>query len=331
MTQQAKTPRNRSNNGRTAAVARTNASRAATQRSRAAGRTYERHTTDHTTHGTRPGRATRPAPQRSTTGAGTRTSVRAAAGRTTTRQTVRAAATTSPSALRTNSRNSQGNRNSRLGSKQQVSIRGRRIAPIQQDNNRLLKSVVLPACLFLVGVICVMWLSGLTTAQSFQLTEAKQTSRTLANEITSLERDLAVASSSANIAKEAARLGMVAPAQAGVLEAAGAEIHEQRPANPEGNVAVVDVNSESRARGATSNPNETANVAGLAPQQAVIAEQAGVATANSASANATIPYADRQAPPAPVESAPAPSDAAPAPVDAVPAPDNADPAATPQP
>ncbi|QNP92838.1 MULTISPECIES: hypothetical protein [Corynebacterium] len=204
-------------------------------------------------------------------------------------------------------------RSSRLGSRQQVSVRGRRVTAVK-DNSRLVKLVALPVLAFVLGIGVVMWISGLATAQSFQLSAAQKHSTTLANEIESLERDAEVAKSGATIAKEAAKLGMVAPDQAGVIDAQGAEAATVREPGVGKDKEITDVNSDARPRGATSNPDKTANVEGLAPQEAVVA---GVG-AHIASNTGGLPYDNRTAPRGPEAANPAPP--APAPAPAAPAP-----------
>ena len=186
----------------------------------------------------------------------------------------------------------------KLGSRQQVSVRGRRVARRKDTNLPLTRRIVAAVVFLIAGIMAVMYLSGLTTQQTFELSEAKQRSLTLSNELESLERDVANAQSAGHIAAEATRLGMVAPAQPGVLEDRGAEVVEVRPSDPQADRPVTDVNGEARPRGATSDPEKTNRVEGLAPNEAVAA---GDVAPNSTE----LPYSDRLtaatpvAPPAP--------------------------------
>lgn len=199
----------------------------------------------------------------------------------------------------------------RVGSKHQpVSVRGRRVVEHKYPSKtaRLIAIAVFAAA---VGIGVVMWVSGLTTAQTFEITDAQKKSTTLSNEIESLERDAEHAKSGANLAKEASKLGMVAPDQSGVLDARGEEVVDVRQPGVGEDRPVTDVNSESRPRGATSNPDKTNNVAGLAPQEAVVAGVGADVAApphssqNNSTTAGNLPYSNSQrSPTAPAPAAP---------------------------
>lgn len=215
-------------------------------------------------------------------------------------------------------------RTGRLGSQQRVSVRGRRIAPLRNTDPKMARWTVALVFIALAGVASVMYLSGITTDQSFQIADARERSTSLTNELETLERDVAKVQSASNIAAHAADLGMVVPAKPGVLDAQGKDVVERRPADGAANRPVIDVNGKTRPQAATSNPNETAQVPGLAPRGPEgTAAQAGAASG-------ALPYSDRSggvaaapaqapaaqapaAPPAPAASVPAPAAPAPAP------------------
>ncbi|MEJ6548688.1 hypothetical protein PQI66_03925 [Corynebacterium sp. USCH3] len=154
----------------------------------------------------------------------------------------------------------------RRGSRQQVTVRGRRIAVPTAAERSVVRTWVVLLALFVAGVAFAMFLSGKTTEQSFQLSEAESTSTTLSNELESLHRDVADASSTQRIAAEASRLGMVVPGQAGVLDVNGDDVNEVRAADPGSTLPVTDINGEVRSQRPTSDPEATGQVPGLAPQ-----------------------------------------------------------------
>lgn len=212
---------------------------------------------------------------------------------------------------------------SRVGSRQQVSVRGRRIIALERGNPKLTRRIVLAVTVFILGVVSIMALSAVTTKQSFQISDAQSRSTTLENEIESLNRDVANAKSSANIAKEASEMGMVTPNQSGILEDRGGKIEETRPANAEDGKEVVDVNGEAKRRGATSDPNKTERVEGLHPDHPVLAGDRApdvnvIGPRNNPQGNGGLPYSGGPAgqAPAPAAPAPAPSPAAEAPAPA---------------
>lgn len=214
-------------------------------------------------------------------------------------------------------------RNSRLGSKQQVSVRGRRVVSSSPTDSRLRRRIIGAALAFVAGIGGVMILSGVTTEQSFQIANANERSKQLDNELESLNRDVELAKSSGHVAAEAAKMGMVVPDQAAVLDANGKKVKEIRPGDNSKNREVIDANGEATRRGATSNPNETDRVEGLAPNNPMLAGNVAPRVQANPGANGELPYsggrngapAGNQAPVAPGAPAPAP---APAPATASP-------------
>ena len=189
----------------------------------------------------------------------------------------------------------------RLGSQQRVSERGRRLQPIKQENSRVFRfvSFVVAACI--IGTVAVMLLAGMTTEKTFQVTDAEAKSKTLANEITTLERDVEKAKSAQNLSAKAAELGMVAPGQAGILETNGDKVEQRRESDNSKDRRIVDVTGNKRTREATSSPEETRNIPGLAPSS-----PAGAAAAGNMNSG-DLPYANQgHGAPAP---APAPAPA----------------------
>ena len=159
-----------------------------------------------------------------------------------------------------------------------------------------------------------MALSGVTTQQSFQITKANEQSKQLDNELESLTRDVELAKSSGRIAAEASKMGMVAPDQAAVLDANGKKIKEVRPGDNSKNREVIDANGEATRRGATSNPNETNRVEGLAPNNPMLAGNvAPRGQAQASNGNGELPYSQHRGSASAGNNAPAAPAPAPAP------------------
>ncbi|WP_146743904.1 hypothetical protein, partial [Corynebacterium heidelbergense] len=204
-----------------------------------------------------------------------------------------------------------------VGARRTVSVRGRRVVDYNRANSAVVRLVGVVAAMLIVGIAVIMYLSAVTTDQSFRIAEARKQTTSVGNELESLERDVTVARSSGHVAERAAQLGMVVPNQPGVLEARGADgrdIVETRPSNAEGNRPIQDVNGRQQRRGATSTPAETANVPGLAPsdpagQAAVIRGTPGQPA--GAPQAAELPYAPSTGPAAPVAPPAAAAPAAP--------------------
>lgn len=149
----------------------------------------------------------------------------------------------------------RGNR--RLGSRQVVSVRGRRVAPAKKASSLARVSVV--AIIMLIsGVALAMWLSGLATQQTFRIQQLSSQESQLSNQLETLHRDLENVSSSAEVARRASDMGMVVPQQPGILEASQpGQVEELRPAGP-GTSPVIDVNGAPVRPGqASSDPDRT--------------------------------------------------------------------------
>ncbi|MCK7641804.1 hypothetical protein JIM95_002540 [Corynebacterium sp. CCM 8835] len=148
------------------------------------------------------------------------------------------------------------------GSRQVVSVRGRRIVAPKADPVRVRFAAALVATL-LTGVMLTMYLSGVTTQQTFRLHELSRTDSMLGNQLETLNRDSQSARSSAEIARRAAELGMVVPDQPGVLSVGpDGAVDEVRAADPAAVRPIIDVNgSRVLPRPASSDPAETDAVA----------------------------------------------------------------------
>ncbi|WP_257161350.1 hypothetical protein [Corynebacterium cystitidis] len=182
-----------------------------------------------------------------------------ASGRSSARTTVPHAPTgyrqrVAPHVPRTNS--------GRLGSKQVVSIRGRRITEQPTDASRRFSAVslvVLP--LLVLGVVVAMMFSAFSTQQTFAIQELQATETQLTNEIETLNRDLENLQSSAEVARRASEAGMVVPVTPGIvdIENDGA-LSERRPADP-ATQPMIDVNGAPVRPGrASSDPDATDDV-----------------------------------------------------------------------
>lgn len=202
----------------------------------------------------------------------------------------------------------------RTGSKQVVSVRGRRLTNTTADR-RTFKFAAL-AVLFVVAVIAVaMFLSATSTARSLELDKAQQHEQNLRNQVEVLERDVAYLQSTGEIAHKASQQGMVSVNQPSIL-AVGPDgnVNEVRPGDPEYR-KIIDINGGAAARphAPTSDPEQTQHVPGMqapAIQEGHPAQQTLPATA---------PYAPVPAPapaPAPAAEQPAPEQPAPAPAPA---------------
>lgn len=150
-----------------------------------------------------------------------------------------------------------GRNNRRLGSRQVVSVRGRRVAPAKKASSLARVSVV-AIVMLITGVAVAMWLSGLATQQTFRLQQLSSQEAQLSNQLETLHRDLENVSSSAEVARRASDLGMVVPQQPGILEAGQpGQVEELRPAGP-GTSPVIDVNGAPVRPGqASSDPDRT--------------------------------------------------------------------------
>ena len=155
----------------------------------------------------------------------------------------------------------------RLGSKQVTSNRGRRVVQEKADTNTV-RFVVLLSIFLAVGVAISVWLSGIATQQSFELSTLAQRDVTLSRELETANRDLEELRYSAEIARHAQGTGAVVATEPGILatDATGAVI-EQRPANPAESRPLTDVNGAPvRADRASSSPEETEEISGSVVQ-----------------------------------------------------------------
>lgn len=148
-----------------------------------------------------------------------------------------------------------------LGSKQVVSVRGRRVVQQRVEPARVKLTIAVTLCL--IGtIVAAMFLSGRSTEQAFELQKLHAQEQQLNNQLETLNRDVEGAKASAEIARQAADKRMVVPDQPGVLvvENNGA-ITEQRPSKPEATRPIIDVNgAQVRPDAASSNPKDTKEV-----------------------------------------------------------------------
>ncbi|QRP61394.1 hypothetical protein I6J26_02235 [Corynebacterium minutissimum] len=158
-------------------------------------------------------------------------------------------------------RKREGLRGGRLGSKQVVSNRGRRVVQKPKNNGRFARLSVIAITLLITGVIGAMWLSGLSTSQTFKIQQLTAHESTLDNQLETLNRDLENVRSASDVARRAHEANLGIPVQPGIVEVNGeGKPEEKREATPEME-SVVDVNGEPVRPGrASSDPNATANM-----------------------------------------------------------------------
>lgn len=150
----------------------------------------------------------------------------------------------------------------RLGSKQVVSVRGRRVATTEAKR-KFSKLSLMALPLLVLGIFGAMLLSALSTQQTFTIEQLQGQERTLNNEIETLNRDMEDSRAAAEIAAKADAAGMVVPVQPGIIDVdAEGMAHESREADPAKTVRVVDVNQETiRTDHATSDRKATRDIA----------------------------------------------------------------------
>lgn len=201
-------------------------------------------------------------------------------------------------ARRGRSRGRGGAYRGRTGSRQVVSRRGRRLTKTT-ENNAATRFSVLVVGVFVIGVVLAMILSGLSTTQSIELTEARRQEQSLRDGIEVLERDVEYQRSTAEIARRAAEFGMVNVEQPVILVTdENGVVHEVRAGSPE-HQRIIDINGSAvRPDAPTSDPNETRVVPGM---QAPAIQEGNPAAPQLP---ALAPYAPAPAGPAP---APAPA------------------------
>ncbi|MDU7790830.1 MAG: hypothetical protein E7J80_11535, partial [Corynebacterium sp.] len=117
---------------------------------------------------------------------------------------------------------------------------------------------VIALTLLSVGVAVAMWLSGLSTKQTFAIQQLTVQDSQLDNQIETLNRDAENLSSSADIARRADEMGMAIPKQPGIAEVGGdGKIVDKREGTPD-TEKLIDVNGEPiRPSQASSDPKDT--------------------------------------------------------------------------
>ena len=166
-------------------------------------------------------------------------------------------------------------RPSRLGSKQVVSVRGRRISTTE-TKRKFSRVSVLSLPLLVLGIFGAMLLSALSTQQTFTIQQLQSEERALNNEIETLNRNVEDSRAAAELAARADKAGMVVPGQAGIITVNDrGEAVEAGPADPAKTLRVVDVNSATvRVDRATSDRRATDDVAdNLSPLPAPVVLQ----------------------------------------------------------
>ncbi|KQB85215.1 hypothetical protein [Corynebacterium oculi] len=145
----------------------------------------------------------------------------------------------------------------RLGSRQVVSVRGRRVATARQSS-RLTRISLVAIVLLVGGVALAMALSGISTQQTFRLQQLTAQEKQLDNQIETLNRDVETVRSSSEFVRHANDNRMVVPQQPGILAVEeNGEVTERRPAEGESR-PIVDVNgAPTRANAASSSPDKT--------------------------------------------------------------------------
>ena len=129
----------------------------------------------------------------------------------------------------------------RTGSRQIVSLRGRRLTNTTADKSTV-RFAVGSIIVVVLGIMLAMGLSGLSTSQTFQLSEARQEEQRLRDGISVLERDVEFQRSTAEIARRAAEAGMVNVEQPAILVVGeDGAVHEVRPGDP-AHQRIVDIN-----------------------------------------------------------------------------------------
>ncbi len=203
-------------------------------------------------------------------------------------------------------------RHSRLGSQQVVVERGRRLTKTTEDRTKF-KFGSLAILIVVIGVVIAMVLSGLSTSQTMRLSEAREESRDLANQIAVLERDIAYSGSTAEIARQAGDMNLVQYEQPAILTVdAEGNLVEVRAGSSEYR-RLLDINGSGNSRAEhapTSDPAQTDNVPGM--QAPAVPEQSDDPLPEAAP---YLPELDRDNPPLPIppaEDDPAPEVLAPA-------------------
>lgn len=205
----------------------------------------------------------------------------------------------------------------RLGSKQVVSVRGRRVTTTEAKRKFSTMSLMaLP--LLILGIFGAMLLSALSTQQTFTIEQLQSQERTLNNEIETLNRNVEDSRAAAEVAAKADAAGMVVPVQPGIIDvAADGKANETREADPEKNLRIVDVNEETiRTDKATSDRDATRDIAdnlSALPSNSLPAGRGAAPSLPTPGGQSNDREAAPSAPAAPAAEAPAPAPEAPAP------------------
>ncbi|GAB3940569.1 hypothetical protein [Corynebacterium tapiri] len=151
-------------------------------------------------------------------------------------------------------------RGRRLGSRQVVSVRGRRVREVKAVGP-LFKVATVSLSFLVGGIVLAMWLSGLSTQQTFAISQLTAQESQLSNQLETLNRDLQNESSSAEIARRAQEMGMAIPDKPGVLNVAeNGDVSESRPADA-ATTPIIDLNGEKVRPGtASSDPKDMKNL-----------------------------------------------------------------------
>ena len=146
--------------------------------------------------------------------------------------------------------------------------------------------------MLIAGVGVSMWLSGLSTQQTFEIQQLTAQEAELDNRIETLDRDLEDARSTAGLAERASAEKLGVPLQAGVLAVdENGEVSERRPAEQETR-PIIDVNGDSpRGTVASSNPDKTQGLSeNLAPVPQGQTPGQAEASDNPAARSNPVPY-----------------------------------------
>ena len=150
---------------------------------------------------------------------------------------------------------------SRLGSKQVVSQRGRRVVQPQKASGLFGRLSFIALGILVAGVVVALWLSGMSTSQTFKIQQLTAQESTLTNQLETLNRDLENVRSSSDVARRAHDANMGIPVQPGVVSVdEEGKVEQKREATPE-KESVIDVNGEPVRPGqASSDPKQTSNM-----------------------------------------------------------------------
>lgn len=179
----------------------------------------------------------------------------------------------------------------RLGSRQVVSVRGRRVTHGRVTARRISRVGVISTLLLLCGVAIAMVLSTAAAQQTFQIQDLSAQATQLGNQIETLNRDLESSRSTANLTRTADSSGMVVPEQPGIIGVGEAGVELWREPGAETR-RIVDINGSGpvKAHAPSSDPRSTAEIGGTLERRPEIPAPAAPAPAPRGSA--TPPYLD---------------------------------------